>query len=227
MPPVDNTPLWGPRFWTMPPPSILIADDHDVIRKGLMSLFEGSGVQVCGEAGTVEETIKQAKKLKPDVVLLDVRFGDTDGLDAIRGIRAAAPRARVLMFSAFDNPTYVARAIAAGAHDYLLKTAERDQMIDAVKGAANGEPPSRAGQLRRIAGQMARRERKQDLSVPLTARETQVLRQITMGLSNQEIADALKISVETVKEHVQNLLRKLSVNDRTQAAVWALRNGLG
>ena len=79
----------------------------------------------------------------------------------------------------------------------------------------------------RIAGQMARRERKQDLSVPLTARETQVLRQITMGLSNQEIADALKISVETVKEHVQNLLRKLSVNDRTQAAVWALRNGLG
>jgi DNA-binding NarL/FixJ family response regulator len=211
----------------MPPLAILIADDHDVVRKGLVSLFDGSGVRVCGESASLEETVKQAKKLRPDVVLLDVRFGETDGLSAIRSIRAAAPLSRVVMFSAFDNPTYVARAIAAGAHDYLLKTADRDEVLNAVQGAAAGEPPTRSGQLRRMAGQMARRDAPEDLGVPLTPRETQVLRLITMGLSNQEIADSLAISVETVKEHVQNLLRKLSVNDRTQAAVWALRHGLG
>ncbi len=211
----------------MPSPAVLIADDHDVVRKGLVSLFEGSGVRVCGESTSLEETVKQAKKLRPDVVLLDVRFGDHDGLDAIRSIRAAAPQSRVVMFSAFDNPTYVARAIAAGAHDYLLKTAGRDEVLTAVQGAAAGDPPTRAGQLRRMAGQMARRETPENLGIPLTPRETQVLRLITMGLSNQEIGDALEISVETVKEHVQNLLRKLAVNDRTQAAVWALRHGLG
>jgi DNA-binding NarL/FixJ family response regulator len=224
---VDKTPHQRPRFRTMDSPAILIADDHDVVRKGLISLFEGSGVRVCGEAATTEETLKQAKKLKPDVVILDVRFGDADGLDVIRRIRAASPQARVVMFTAFDNPTYVARAIAAGAHDYLLKTADRAEVLDAVNGAAAGEPPSRSGQLRRMAGQMARRDTSTDLGIPLTPREIQVLRLITMGLANQEIADALKISVETVKEHVQNLLRKLSVNDRTQAAVWALRHGLG
>lgn len=211
----------------MPPPTVLIADDHDVVRKGLISLFDGSGVRVSGEATTPEETLKQAKKLKPDVVILDVRFGDTDGLDVIRGIRAAAPQARVVMFTAFDNPTYIARAIAAGAHDYLLKTADRAEVLDSVNGAAAGEPPSRVGHLRRMAGQMARRDTPPDLGIPLTPRETQVLRLITMGLSNKESADALEISIETVKEHVQNLLRKLSVNDRTQAAVWALRHGLG
>jgi DNA-binding NarL/FixJ family response regulator len=211
----------------MSPPTVLIADDHHVIRQGLMSLFEGSGVRICGEAATTEETVKQAKKLKPDVVILDVRFGDADGLDAIRGIRAAAPQTRVVMFTAFDNPTYVARAIAAGAHDYLLKTASRDELIHAVTSAVAGEAPSRAGQLRRMVGQMARRDADPTLGVSLTPRETQVLRLITLGLANQEIADALEISVETVKEHVQNLLRKLSVNDRTQAAVWALRHGLG
>ena len=210
----------------MPPPTVLIADDHDVVRKGLISLFDGSGVRVSGEATTPEETLKQAKKLKPDVVILDVRFGDTDGLDVIRGIRAAAPQARVVMFTAFDNPTYIARAIAAGAHDYLLKTADRAEVLDSVNGAA-GEPPSLVGHLRRMAGQMARRDTPPDFGISLTPRETQVLRLITMGLSNKESADALEISVETVKEHVQNLLRKLSVNDRTQAAVWALRHGLG
>lgn len=211
----------------MPSPAVLIADDHDVVRKGLVSLFDGSGVRVCGEATTTEEVVRQAKKLRPDVIMLDVRFGDVDGLDAIRKIREAAPQARVVMFSAFDNPTYVARAIAAGAHDYLLKTSDRDEVLSAVNGAAAGDPPSRSGQLRRMAGQMTRRETNTDLGVPLTPREIQVLRLITMGLSNQEIADTLEISVETVKEHVQNLLRKLSVNDRTQAAVWALRHGLG
>jgi len=206
--------------------SVLIADDHEVVRKGLVSLFEATPVKICGEAASGEEAVRLARKFKPDVVLLDVRFGEADGLDVVKRIRSAAPAARVVMLSAFDNPTYVARAVAGGAHDYLLKTVSRDELIAAVRGAAAGETPARVGELRRMAGQMARRERTKDKDVPLTPRETQVIRLIAMGLSNQEIADSLKISVETVKEHVQNLLRKLALGDRTQAAVWALRHGL-
>jgi DNA-binding NarL/FixJ family response regulator len=207
--------------------TVLIADDHELVRKGLVSLFQGSPVKICGEAASDEEAVRQARKLKPDVVLLDVRLGEADGLDVVKRIRSAAPDARVVMLSAFDNPTYVARAVAAGAHDYLLKTVSRDELIAAVEGAAAGETPARVGELRRMAGQMASRERSKNKDVSLTPRETQVLRLIAMGLSNQEIADALEISVETVKEHVQNLLRKLALGDRTQAAVWALRHGLG
>jgi DNA-binding NarL/FixJ family response regulator len=130
------------------------------------------------------------------------------------------------MLSAFDNPTYVARAVAAGAHDYLLKTISRADLIAAVTSAAAGEHATRSGELRRVAGQMSHRDKQPVAGVPLTPRETQVLRLVAMGLSNQEIADSLEISIETVKEHVQNMLRKLGLGDRTQAAVWALRHGL-
>ncbi|RLS77375.1 MAG: DNA-binding response regulator [Planctomycetota bacterium] len=207
--------------------SVLIVDDHEIVRQGLISLMRDSPIRICGEAATPDEAIRQARKLHPDVVMLDVRLGDRDGLDVIKRIRAAAPGVRVVMLSAFDNPTYVARAVSAGAHDYVLKTASRGDLIAAVTGAAAGAAPSRNGELRKVAVAMAKREPATDSGVPLTPRETQVLRQIAMGLANQEIADALEISVETVKEHVQNLLRKLSVSDRTQAAVWALRHGMG
>lgn len=206
--------------------TILIADDHEVVRRGLVSLFADSPLEVCGEASSPDEAVRLARKLKPDVVLLDVRFGETDGLEAVKRIRSAAPAARVVILSAFDNPTYVARAVASGAHDYLLKTISRTDLIAAVTAAAAGENATRIGELRRVASQMSRREKGSVTGVPLTPRETQVLRLVAMGLANQEIADALEISVETVKEHVQNLLRKLGVGDRTQAAVWALRHGL-
>jgi DNA-binding NarL/FixJ family response regulator len=208
------------------PTKLLVADDHEVVRQGLVSVFKDSTVKICGEATTPEETVKLCRKLKPDVVLLDVRLGPKDGLDAIRKIRSAAPATRVVVFSAFDNPTYIARAVSAGAHDYILKTSSRAELLAAVEGAAEGNPPSRAGQLRRMAGTMANRDVPADANVPLTPRETQTLRLVAMGLSNKEIADALEISVETVKEHVQNMLRKISLNDRTQAAVWAIRHGL-
>ena len=206
--------------------SVLIADDHEVVRKGLTSLFADSAVKICGEAATEDDAVRQARKLRPDVVLLDVRFGDADGLDVVKRIRVAAPTAKVVMLSAFDNPTYVARAVAAGAHDYLLKTISRADLIAAVTSAAAGEHATRSGELRRVAGQMTRRDKQPVAGVPLTPRETQVLRLVAMGLSNQEIADSLEISIETVKEHVQNMLRKLGLGDRTQAAVWALRHGL-
>ena len=208
------------------PTKLLIVDDHDVVRQGLSSLFKDSDVRICGEAKTADDAVRAARKLKPDVVLLDVLLGAADSLDAIKRVRAAAPDARVVMFSAFDNPTYVARAVSAGAHDYILKTATRAEVIATVTGAAQGALPARFGELRRMATTMARREAATSGGVQLTPRETQVLRLVAMGLSNQEIADSLDISVETVKEHVQNLLRKISLNDRTQAAVWALRHGL-
>ena len=208
------------------PVKVLVVDDHEVVRQGVASLLKDSAARVCGEAATPDEGLRQARRLKPDVVLLDVRLGDRDGLDFIKKIRAAAPDSRVVMFSTFDNPTYVARALSAGAHDYVVKTASRTEILAAITRAAAGAAPPRSGPLRRVAVTLAKRDVPADANVSLTPRETQVLRHVAMGLSNLEIADALAISVETVKEHVQNMLRKVSLNDRTQAAVWAIRHGI-
>lgn len=208
------------------PTSIVIADDHEIVRRGLTSLLQGAPIDIVAEAESGEAAVKAARKHKPDVVLLDVRMGETDGLESIRRIRAVSAGTQVVMLSAFDNPTYVARAVSAGAHDYVLKSASRAEIVDAVTGAAAGREPARSSALKRVAGAMADRTVVADSGVQLTSRESQVLRLIAMGLSNQEIADSLEISVETVKEHVQNLLRKMSLSDRTQAAVWAIRHGV-
>jgi DNA-binding NarL/FixJ family response regulator len=208
------------------PIKLLIVDDHEIVRHGLAAVFKDSPVRIIGTAESGDEAIKLTRKLKPDVVLLDVRLADKDGIEAIRKIRSSAPGVKVVMLSAFDNPTYVARSLSAGAHDYILKTASRADLIQAVSGAAAGSVPSRAGEMRRMVTAMAERAAPTDAQLPLTPRETQVLRHVAMGLANKEIADALQISVETVKEHVQNLLRKISLHDRTQAAVWAIRHGI-
>jgi DNA-binding NarL/FixJ family response regulator len=205
---------------------VVIADDHEVVRRGLVSMLTGSDVKVVGEASNGDEAVRVTKKTKPDVALLDIRMPGKDGFEALGRIRADVPSVRCVMFSAHDNPTYIARAVAAGAHDYILKTSTRSEIIQAITGAAAGEAPVRSGELRRIATTMGNRLATPDPDVPLTQRETQVLRHMALGLSNKEIAQSLSISVETVKEHVQNTLRKLVVGDRTQAAVWAVRRGL-
>jgi DNA-binding NarL/FixJ family response regulator len=205
---------------------VVIADDHEVVRKGIANLLADSDVKVVGDAANGEEAIRVAKKTKPDVVLLDVQMPGTDGLATLAKIRADLPNIRCIIFTAHENPTYVARAVAAGAHDYILKNCSRSELVSAITGAASGEVPVRAGELRRVATTMANRVGTPDPDIPLTQRETQVLRHLALGLSNKEIAQSLAISVETVKEHVQNVLRKISVADRTQAAVWAVRRGL-
>jgi DNA-binding NarL/FixJ family response regulator len=205
---------------------LLIADDHEVIRTGLASLLSGSGIEIVAEAATGKETVERAETAKPDVILLDIRMPDGDGLATLEKLRSKVPDSRVVMLSTYDNPTYIARAVALGASDYVLKGSTRDDLITTIQAAAAGESPSRAGELRRVAGAMKIRQVIDDDDVPLTQRETQVLRHVALGLSNKEIGRSLEISVETVKEHVQNILRKIAVSDRTQAAVWAVRKGL-
>jgi DNA-binding NarL/FixJ family response regulator len=205
---------------------LLIADDHELIRTGLASLLAGSNIEIVAEAANGKETIKLAEQHKPDVILLDIRMPDGDGLGTLEKLRVKVPGSRVVMLSTFDNPTYIARAVALGASDYVLKGSSREDLITTLEAAADDESPSKAGELRRIAGAMKIRQVIEDDDVPLTQRETQVLRHVALGLSNKEIGRSLEISVETVKEHVQNILRKIAVSDRTQAAVWAVRKGL-
>jgi DNA-binding NarL/FixJ family response regulator len=205
---------------------MLIADDHQVIRTGLATLLAGSGIEIVAEAANGKETVEQAEKHKPDVILLDIRMPDGDGLATLEKLRVKVPDSKVVMLSTYDNPTYIARAVALGAADYVLKGSSRDDIVATIQAAAAGESPSRAGELKRVAGVMKVRQVIDDDDVPLTQRETQVLRHVALGLSNKEIGRSLEISVETVKEHVQNILRKIAVSDRTQAAVWAVRKGL-
>lgn len=205
---------------------LLIADDHEVIRTGLASLLAGSNIEIVAQAANGKEAVKLAEEHRPEVILLDIRMPDGDGLATLEKLRAKVPESRVVMLSTYDNPTYIARAVALGASDYVLKGSSRDDLITTIEAAASGESPSRAGELRRVAGAMKIRQVIDDDDVPLTQRETQVLRHVALGLSNKEIGRSLEISVETVKEHVQNILRKIAVSDRTQAAVWAVRKGL-
>jgi DNA-binding NarL/FixJ family response regulator len=205
---------------------VLVADDHEVVRQGLVSLFNGSDIKIVGEAKDGDEAVTLARKFRPQVVLLDIRMPQVDGLTTLEKLRSEMPDTKVVMLSTYDNPTYVARAVALGASDYVLKGSSRQELITAVTAAVRGESPSKVGELRRVAGAMATRQASADEDIPLTNRETQVLRHMALGLSNKEIGRSLTISIETVKEHVQNILRKIAVTDRTQAAVWAVRKGL-
>jgi DNA-binding NarL/FixJ family response regulator len=205
---------------------LLIADDHELVRSGIRSLLDDQDIEVVGEVANGIEAVRLAHELKPDIVLLDIRMSDGDGLSALEQMHEQLPAVRVVILSTYDNPTYMARAHALGAADYVLKGATAEQLCATIHAVAGGEVPSRHGQLHRVAGTMATRQKQVDEEVALTQRETQVLRHLALGLSNKEIGQSLSISIETVKEHVQHLLRKMDVSDRTQAAVWAVRRGL-
>jgi DNA-binding NarL/FixJ family response regulator len=197
------------------------------VRAGLKSLLDDVfDIDIVADAADGEEAIRLARRHRPDVVLLDVRMPGADGLAVLGQLRTELPGVAVVMFSSYDNPTYIARAVALGAAGYLVKNASRDDIIGAIRRAAAGEALwSREG-LRRVTGALSTPRAPAELDAPLTKRESEVLKQLALGLSNKEIAQALEISYETVKEHVQHILRKLAVADRTQAAVWAVRKGL-
>lgn len=205
---------------------LLVVDDHEVVRSGLKTLLNGTDIKIVGEASTGEQAVRLALKHEPDVVLMDIRMPEGDGLNALGRIKLDRPNMPILMFSTYDNPTYVARAVALGASGYLLKSVSREKLIEGIHIAAAGESAWTRDELRRVTGALATPRLAADVEVPLTQRESEVLRQLAFGLTNKEIALALHISYETVKEHVQHILRKIGVSDRTQAAVWAVRKGL-
>ncbi|QDS99832.1 response regulator [Adhaeretor mobilis] len=208
------------------PKRVLIIDDHEVVRIGLRSLLESAEMKVVGEASDGERGIKLAESKNADLVILDIRMPGTDGLSCLTTLRSKQPELPVLVLSGYDNPTYFARARALGAVGYLLKSIPAQEIVAAVQSAAAGEQVWTREGMRRVTGALATPRSQLDLEAPLTKREDEVLKQLALGLSNKEIALALGISYETVKEHVQHILRKLGVVDRTQAAVWAVRRGL-
>ncbi|OUT69204.1 MAG: DNA-binding response regulator [Planctomycetaceae bacterium TMED10] len=207
---------------------VLIADDHEVVRVGLRSMLNGADVTVVADASSGAETLAAVEQHghELDLVLLDVRMPDGDGLKTLNLLKDTHPDLPILMISTFDNATYMARSVALGANGYVLKGVDQPVLLDMIRKAASGEMVWRREELRRVTGALSTPRMPIDVEVTLTQRENEVLHQLAHGLTNKQIAEVLSISYETVKEHVQHILRKIGVSDRTQAAVWAVRQGL-
>ena len=206
--------------------SVLIVDDHPVVRRGLRTFLElHDDLRIVGEASTGSEAASLAEELVPDVVLMDLVLPDFDGIEATRRIRAVSPATSVIVLTSFADDDKIFPAIKAGATSYLLKDAEPQQLVEAVRLASRGEPllhPKVAARLMQEVSAKGERDAVEDL----TKRELQVLRLLAQGLSNKLIAQELVVSEKTVKTHVSNILAKLHLSHRTQAAVYAVRRGL-
>jgi two-component system, NarL family, response regulator LiaR len=209
----------------MPDPiAILIADDHPVVRQGLRTFLETQdGLEVVGEASDGAEAAELAQQLLPDVVLMDLVMPGLDGVEATRRIREISPSTKVIVLTSFDEDEKVFPAVKAGAAGYLLKDVRPQELAEAVRRVHAGEAllaPSVAAKLmQEVAGE------RQPVG-GLTERELEVLRLIARGLANKLIAQELVVSEKTVKTHVSNILAKLHLTDRTQAALYAVREGL-
>ena len=210
---------------------VLIADDQELVRAGFRMILElQDDIEVVGEAGDGRDAVEAARTLDPDVVLMDVRMPDTDGIEATRRLLANGGRARVLMLTTFDADDYVYDAMKAGASGFLLKNAPPAQLVAAVRGTAQGEAQIAPEIVRRMVDEFVRRPppgtTKPVGLAELSERELDVLKLIARGLSNAEIAAALFLSEATVRTHVSRILAKLDVRDRTQAVVVAYETGL-
>lgn len=207
--------------------SVLLVDDHAIWRGGVRSMLDDTEFEVVGEASSGKEALEVARELNPKMVLLDIRMAGGDGLDALQALKREHPNMSVLMLTTYDNPTYMARAVAGGASGYLLKGVEREDLLASLRAVASGEmlidSQSLVRSLRGISEQAAGSE---DLMEPLTERELEVLRLLSTGLANRDIASILFVAESTVKTHVEHIIGKLGVSDRVQAAVWAARHGL-
>lgn len=207
---------------------VLIVDDHEVARLGVQWLLNAPPFKVAGSVATAAEALQCLKEQPVDLVLLDLRLSDGNGLDLLEQIRKLHTELPVVVFSAYENPTYIARASALGAADYLLKSVSSTTLHDALHRIVTGKAADSDSLLHMIQKTMRERVDVSQLPTdfPLTSRETQVLRHIGLGLSNKDIAKSLCISVETVKEHVQHVLKKIDAADRTDAAVRAIKSGI-
>jgi DNA-binding NarL/FixJ family response regulator len=190
-----------------------------MVREGLRAMLDDDGIEVVGEAGSAAEAVREAARLGPDVLLLDVELPDRDGLSILPELKRAVPRARVLVVTMHAEPALVRRAIEAGAAGYVLKGVGRRELLAAVRAVRHGESVVDPSLLRELAVAEARALPGE----PLTPVELDVLRGIADGLTNRQIAERMRWSVATAKKYVQRVLEKLEVTDRTQAAVAALR----
>lgn len=219
--------------------SVLVVDDHAIWRDGIRSILEDTEFRIVGEASSGQEGVAQVRLLQPQIVLLDIRMAHGDGLDALRTIKAEHPQTSVVMLSSYENPTYMARAVAGGASGYLLKGLKRVELMAALRAVAEGEMLlsredlarslrglSQNGSLSQSEAPGGAAEQAQDLIQPLSEREVDVLRLLATGLGNREIGALLFVSENTIKTHVVHIIGKLGVSDRVQAAVWAARHGL-
>lgn len=205
--------------------SILIADDHPVTRAGLTVLLKAAGFKVVDEAVNGDEAVSKTLKLKPTVVLMDVRMSKKSGLEALAAIRRKLPDQRVIMLSAFTDRAAINDAVQHGASDFLVKTMPPTEIAAAIQRVCNDELLPEKSLLHVVRRLNRRSHAQSDSECPLTSREFQVMQNVALGRGNREIGEALEVSIETVKEHVQNSLRKLDVNDRTQAAVKMIQQG--
>jgi two-component system, NarL family, response regulator LiaR len=203
---------------------VLLVDDHPVVRQGLRALLSTQdGIDVVGEADDGDAALTAAERLSPDVVLMDVVMPKVDGVEALRRIAEVRPQTRVVMLTSYADERLAMEAVDAGASGFLLKDASPRDVVSAIRAAHRGEAvlhPSVAAKL------MAERRRPPAAHADLTPRELEVLRLIAGGLQNKAIAAELHLSEKTVKTHVSAVLRKLGVTDRTQAAMYAVREGL-
>jgi DNA-binding NarL/FixJ family response regulator len=209
---------------------VLLADDQELVRSGFRLILElADGIEVVGEAADGREALRLAKELRPDVILMDVRMPDLDGIEATRRLRQSGVESRVLVLTTFDLDEYVWSAMRAGASGFLLKDAPREQLVTAVRIVARGEALLAPAITQRLIERFVVRPRPQEAApalADLSPRELEVLRLVARGLSNAEIARELVVGEATVKTHVARVLRKLELRDRVQAVVLAYESGL-
>jgi DNA-binding NarL/FixJ family response regulator len=208
---------------------VLLADDQELVRSGFRLILDlADGIEVVGEAADGREAVRLGKELQPDVVLMDVRMPELDGIEATRRLRQAGVDARVLVLTTFDLDEYVYAAVRAGASGFLLKDAPREQLVAAVRTVARGEALLAPAITQRLIERFVSRPPLEEAPglAELSGREREVLRLVARGLSNAEIAATLVIGEATVKTHVARILRKLELRDRVQAVVYAYETGV-
>ncbi len=206
---------------------VLIVDDHDVVRRGLRTLLElVEDFDIVGEAGDGLQAVEAAGRLTPDVVLLDLEMPRLDGVGSIPKILEASPDSKILVLTSFATDEKVFPAIKAGALGYLLKDFTPEDLVAAIRDVNRGESRLHPQIARKVLDELANPADRPKTSDPLTGREVEVIRLMALGLGNQEIADELVISESTVRNHVSSILSKLHLANRTQAALYALRQGL-
>ena len=209
------------------PIRVFVADDHAIVRKGIAAVLElVPDIEVVGEAENGRDAVSQVAQLRPDVILMDLVMPEMDGIEAIRCIKEAQPKARILVLTTFAGEDKVLPAIKAGALGYHLKDSRPEELVRAIRQVHRGEASLHPIIARKVLEELSRPSSRPPTPDPLTPREVEVLQLVAQGLENWEIAEKLVITEATVRTHVSNITAKLHVASRTQAALYALREGI-